>query len=99
MGNGAEGAATSYGGARPVNQVLIDRQGSLAPTNGLLDLAIHGTGFFVTHPHRPGSGEFPLTLPGQFRVNKVAFGAGEGAYLNESAAIYSHGWEPPRDSA
>ena len=42
-----DGARGSFGGVKPVVQRFIDQAGSVSTSNGPLDLAIQGKGFFA----------------------------------------------------
>ena len=62
---------SDLGGVKPYARSTNDVQGLITPTQGPLDLAITGDGFFAVQPEFSGTTEVFFTRDGSFNVNTV----------------------------
>ncbi|MFQ5533711.1 MAG: flagellar hook-basal body complex protein [Sphingomonadales bacterium] len=78
----------SSGGVQSSPQTLVDSQGLLQATDSATDLAIIGSGFFVTgsSAQGSGSGEIQFTRAGSFTPNADGF-------LQNTAGLFLKGWQ------
>ena len=91
-----DGARGSFGGVKPVVQRFIDQAGSVSITNGPLDVAIQGKGFFVTNADESGGEEFQFTRSGQFGYTVLDTSGTEETYITDISGQFVFGW--PADS-
>ena len=79
-------------GIKPSIQNFVDKQGIIESTNRTLDVAIDGSGFFVTNSASDGSGDFQFTRAGQFDLTVLDPGATETTFITDSGGNFVFGW-------
>ncbi|MEX2311373.1 MAG: flagellar hook-basal body complex protein [Rhodospirillales bacterium] len=62
---------SDLGGVKPYARATNDVQGTVTPTNRILDLAIVGDGFFALQPELTGTSDIYFTRDGSFSIGTV----------------------------
>ena len=95
----SDGARGSFGGVKPVLQRFIDQAGQVSSSNGPLDIAIQGKGFFVTNADISGGDEFQFTRSGQFGLTMLDTSGTEETYITDVSGQFVFGWPADSDGA
>ncbi len=89
-------AADANLGVKAVKQRRISEAGQITRTDGQLDVAISGRGFFRVSPNLDGSAVSGTTIPGNLYTRDGAFrmtATDAGNYLTTQDGYFVHGWE------
>ena len=95
----SDGARGSFGGVKPILQRFIDQAGQVSSSNGPLDIAIQGKGFFVTNADISGGDEFQFTRSGQFGLTMLDTSGTEETYITDISGQFVFGWPADSDGA